>query len=107
VLYLCNDHDARGELALAQLRSRMSVDFLELDVCGTLAGPSGMQTTAADSARLERGRDRVVSPPLGWLLSKLARDWMDSSLVMDSTLAERPDAASECRVRNTRQMQRV
>ena len=29
-------------------------------------------------------RDRVVSPPLGWLLSRAAREWMDGSLVADA-----------------------
>jgi hypothetical protein len=34
--------------------------------------------------RVQTARERVVSPPLGWLLSKLARYWMDSSLISPS-----------------------
>ncbi|HXT16451.1 MAG TPA: hypothetical protein VN706_12515 [Gemmatimonadaceae bacterium] len=106
---LLNTRDARGELAVAQMRYKMGFDFLELDVCGTLdVEATGGAKTSADSARLEEGRARVVSPPLGWLLSKLARDWMDSSLAMDSTRAASPDVApGSCRVRNTRQLQRL
>jgi len=105
---LLNTRDARGQLAFARLRSELGADFLELDVCGTLAVARNGPATSNDSARMQQGRDRVVSPPLGWLLSKLARDWMDSSLVMDSTLADAPtSAANGCRVRNTRQLQRL
>lgn len=28
----------------------------------------------------KRAKKQIVSPPLGWSLSKLSRDWMDTSL---------------------------
>jgi hypothetical protein len=78
-------------LAKAQLETQPEYagHFRELDVCGLLHASS---RSAADSARADSGmtkqrrdverrqRERVVSPPLGWLLSQQARDWMDSSL---------------------------
>jgi hypothetical protein len=88
---LLDTRSARGSLAKAQLETQPEYagHFRELDVCGLLHASS---RSAADSARADSGmtkqrrdveqrqRERVVSPPLGWLLSQQARDWMDSSL---------------------------
>ena len=46
-------------------------------------------------------RDRAVSPPLSWLLSDLARDWMDRSLVRDS------GPPSDCVQRNASQLDTI
>lgn len=94
--------DARGALARAQLRGALDTTqlgravagaqlrdalgdrFLQLNVCDRLPPrPSQVlsgRAGAADSSRILRSRERVVSPPLGWSLSDLARDWMDRSL---------------------------
>jgi hypothetical protein len=71
---LLNTRDARGSLSRAALKGLAGDQFLELNVCAEL------QPTA-DPAQVRKVRDRVISPPLGWLLSKQARDWMDASLV--------------------------
>jgi hypothetical protein len=75
---------ARGALARAELRSTPDLEFLQLNVCDNLGSSTGAparkDTVAADSSTLAAARTRVVAPPLGWLLSRLARDWMDSSL---------------------------
>jgi hypothetical protein len=76
--------DARARLARAQMRQDAGVDFLQLNVCDRLspqeAAGHDTSSTAVDRDRVQRSRERVVSPPLGWLLSRLARDWMDASL---------------------------
>src|SRR6185503_17467639 len=71
---LLNTRDARGSLSRAVLKGLGPERFLELNVCAELR-------PAADEAQVRKVRDRVISPPLGWLLSKQARDWMDASLV--------------------------
>ncbi|HEY7236261.1 MAG TPA: hypothetical protein VH539_19025 [Gemmatimonadaceae bacterium] len=83
-----NARDARGAMARAELRNEADV-FLQMNVCdnlflhevGGVAASGDSATTSSDSARVHRSRERVVSPPLGWLLSRLARDWMDASLL--------------------------
>jgi len=76
--------DARARLARAQMRQDAGGDFLQLNVCDRLSPreAAGRDTSsiAVDRERVKRSRERVVSPPLGWLLSRLARDWMDASL---------------------------
>jgi len=79
-----NARDARGSLARAQLLQAVdSAHFIQLNVCDSVPR---LLTTAPDTAVkpdaqvLEQSRKRAVSPPLGWLLSKLARDWMDASI---------------------------
>jgi hypothetical protein len=106
---LLGTRDARGSLAPARLRAELGPDFLELDVCDSLTtsrraagAPAPADTTRADTARIERTRDRVVSPPLGWLLSKLARDWMDSSLAPGP-----PPRLSACRAANREALARL
>jgi hypothetical protein len=73
---LLKTRDARGSLARASLAARAGERFLQLDVCDERP-----VTSATESDRVQKARERVVSPPLGWLLSKLARNWMDSSLI--------------------------
>lgn len=76
LLALLGARNARGSLARADVAADSGVRVFQLNVCDSLyAG-----TAAADSARARVVRDRVVNPPLGWQLSRLARDWMDASL---------------------------
>jgi hypothetical protein len=76
LLALLSARTARGSLARAQVASDANVRFFQLNVCDSLyAGAAPL-----DSARARVIRDRVVNPPLGWELSRLARDWMDASL---------------------------
>jgi hypothetical protein len=105
---LLHTREARGTLATTQMRMEMGDDFVELDVCDSLtiapeltARVTGDTSVAADTARMARTRERVVSPPLGWLLSRLAREWMDSSLVGSGP------AISACRARNVRSIARL
>jgi hypothetical protein len=74
-LAILNTRDARGALAEAEMRSTRGVQMFQLNVCAQIAGDT---TQAAPNAK--KARDRVVSPPLGWSLSQLVRDWMDRSL---------------------------
>jgi hypothetical protein len=76
---LYKTRDARGSLAQAGLAARAGARFLQLDVCDERPA-----TSSTESDRVQKARDRVVSPPLGWLLSRLARNWMDSSLISSS-----------------------
>jgi len=87
--------EARGSLARAEIMNLRSpkVTYLQLNVCDNLATKA--PTTSADSSKRQRQRERVVSPPLSWLLSGLARDWMDSSLV-----ARADSTDTTCRGRN-------
>jgi hypothetical protein len=92
---------ARGSLSRADVADIRDVIFLQMNVCDALIAAD---TTDSDAFTLEsqeseeRGRERVISPPLGWLLSKVARDWMDASLTSQETKL-RPSA---CRVRNAK-----
>jgi hypothetical protein len=87
--------EARGSLARAEIMNLRSpkVTYLQLNVCDNLA--TRAPATTADSSKRQRQRERVVSPPLSWLLSGLARDWMDSSLV-----ARADSTDTTCRGRN-------
>lgn len=105
---LLHTREARGTLATTQMRMELGDDFVELDVCDSLtiapelaARVTGDTSAAADTARMARTRERVVSPPLGWLLSRLAREWMDSSLTGSGP------AISACRARNVRNIERL
>ena len=77
------------------------LQFLQLNVCDSLS-----YGRAKDTAQVRVARERVVHPPLGWELSRLARTWMDSSLTRGSrpTSAGRVDPARvlgpSCRWRN-------
>lgn len=74
---------ARGSLSRADVADIRDVVFLQLNVCDALIAADTTESkayTLESSATEERGRQRVISPPLGWLLSKVARDWMDESL---------------------------
>jgi hypothetical protein len=117
---LMNTRHARGSLSHAEIRSAPGVEFMQIDVCDRLTRParpvaepapaqksvqSPAQTTPAvvDSATMaDIAPERVVTPPLGWLLSRLARDWMDSSLV-----ARGNGTDSACRERNGRHLRRL
>jgi hypothetical protein len=72
---LLKTRDARGSLARANLRDLSGRRFLQMNVCGDLP-----PELTADPNQSDKTKDRVVTPPLGWLLSSLARDWMDKSL---------------------------
>jgi hypothetical protein len=69
-----NARDARAALGRAELRGLLGNRFIQLNVCR-----DSVRATL-DSARAAQARDRTVSPPLGWLLSSLARHWMDASI---------------------------
>jgi len=103
---LLSTRDARGSLSRADIVALSNVEFFQLDVCDALIAAD---TTTADTstlgsvAREKQGRERVVSPPLGWLLSKVARDWMDSSLTAGSA-SLRP---SQCRRNNAAAFRRL
>ena len=108
---LLSTRDARGSLSRADIVALSKVEFIQLNVCDVLIADD---TATADSAsadtatlgsveREKRGRERVISPPLGWLLSKVARDWMDSSLTAGRA-SLRP---SGCRRKNAQAFSRL
>jgi hypothetical protein len=84
--------EARGGLARRQMMRDMRTpgDFLQFNVCDSLRiwpnarDSSSAGRAAATKAAQERTRERLVNPPLGWLLSAQAQRWMDSSLVPPS-----------------------
>jgi len=88
--------DARGELALAQMRHDLDSNFIQLNVCGQL-------TRGDSSERAKRAHDRVVSPPLGWSLSRLASNWMDASMLD----AAKDSATGPCPAHNRQQIARL
>ena len=93
--------NARGSLSRSDIADLEGVTFMQLSVCDSLVTQARSDTTnftLGSRAREERGRERVISPPLGWLLSKVARDWMDSSLTAGSAGSR----ASACRRSNAR-----
>ena len=92
---------ARGSLSRADIADIRDVAFLQLNVCDVLIAADTTDSeafTLESSESEERARQRVISPPLGWLLSKVARDWMDTSLNPHETRL-RP---SRCRLRNAK-----
>ena len=98
---------ARGSLARAEIQRLAGPNFFQLNVCDRLAPRVTARADSAglDSSRLTKARDRVIAPPLGWLLSRLARTWMDSSLAgkrtVDSLLAAGPLVDGKgCRAHN-------
>lgn len=99
--------DARGSLSRAAIADVDGIPFYQLNVCGSLVseGSAADDTSGLleSKARRERAKQRIVSPPLGWLLSKAARDWMDASLSGDST-SGRPSA---CRRQNAAVLAKV
>jgi hypothetical protein len=66
---LIKARDARGSLAQANMLALASDHFLQMNVCRDLP-----PTKLVEPSHKEETRARVVSPPLGWLLSALARD---------------------------------
>ena len=81
-----NTRTARGSLARAAMQSLVGDDFLQLNVCGgEPASSEGDASGKAAAEQTQRQAERVVSPPLGWLLSTLAQDWMDWSLQGDTS----------------------
>jgi hypothetical protein len=67
-----NARDARAALAQSELQGLLGPDFIQLNVC--------RDSVAAVVGDTARARDRTVSPPLGWLLSAMSREWMDASI---------------------------
>ena len=93
--------DARGTLSQESLKALAGDRFLQLNVCGELPPGLDLASTVDESpaekkAVKQEAKQRVVSPPLGWLLSKQARDWMDASLA-----GQRPGDGS-CYARNAK-----
>lgn len=88
--------DARGDLALAQMRHDLDTNFIQLNVCGQL-------TRRDSSEHAKRARDRVISPPLGWSLSRLASNWMDASMLD----AAKDSATGPCPAHNRQQIARL
>ena len=71
--------DARGSYARARVTHQVQdvalpVHYFQLNVCDGLS----MAESEEENADL---RDRLVDPPLGWLLSTGAMRWMDNSLL--------------------------
>ena len=97
---------ARGSLSRADIADLSYVHFLQLNVCDSLIAnntPDSAAFALKSEAREERGRERVISPPLGWLLSQVARDWMDASLS-----AREPNLRpSACRMKNAAVVDRL
>ena len=90
---------ARGSLARAEIMKIPRVTYLQLNVCDNLTR-STAAASGADTTKRELSRERVVSPPLSWLLSGLARDWMNASL----TAGADPRGAS-CQARNAQSLE--
>ena len=99
--------DARGSMARAQMKEEAGDDFLQFSVCDELdvgEATGGAPSVSSDSARVTRSRERVVSPPLGWLLSRMARDWMDASLLAGQKTSVR---TSPCVAHNAAVLERL
>jgi len=67
--------------------------FVQFDVCPDSVGQSPISRPRADSAAARdtteskaqaKAKQRAISPPLGWVLSGIARDWMDRSIASDT-----------------------
>jgi len=96
---LFRTRDARGSLARADIATRRDIRFVQLNVCDSLVARDGTPADGAILGSKERQKlaeERVVAPPLGWILSQAARDWMDSSLTRGA-ITSRP---SRCRREN-------
>ncbi|MGH7616247.1 MAG: hypothetical protein ACREPM_03385 [Gemmatimonadaceae bacterium] len=90
-----NARDARAALAQSELQGLLGdTSFIQLNVCR-----DSVAVVVRDTAR---ARDRTVSPPLGWLLSAMSREWMDASI-------RSPAAAGEghCRQQNVAGLTRL
>ncbi|HEY4133468.1 MAG TPA: hypothetical protein VGM50_22810 [Gemmatimonadaceae bacterium] len=90
---LLSTRDARGELAASEVfHMGNEVRYFQLNVCGSLrlqdadSSKAKGDSSATVSAAGTRAREQAVSPPLGWSLSRLARRWMDASLLPGDTL---------------------
>lgn len=75
---------ARGSLAQRQtVRQTSQNRFYQLNVCDSLRSTAKIQADSTDSGPpglRQTTRERIVNPPLGWMLSAQARRWMDASL---------------------------
>jgi hypothetical protein len=102
---LMSTREARGSLSRAAIIDLPNVEFIQLNVCDALIAADTLDAglTTASTQRQKRGRERVISPPLGWQLSKVARDWMDSSLTPGAD-SLRP---SRCRRNNAAALERL
>lgn len=90
-----NARDARAALAQSELRGILGdSNFVQLNVCR-----DSVAVVVSDSAR---ARDRTVSPPLGWLLSGMSKEWMDASIRSPAAPAE-----GYCRHRNVAGLARL
>ncbi|MFI5310370.1 MAG: hypothetical protein ACHQQ3_03990 [Gemmatimonadales bacterium] len=106
---MLSTRDARGSLARTEAARRDAGGLIQLNVCGSLDDGARAAAAGADSAKRVIDRERVVNPPLGWSLSHGARSWMDSSLVLDTTLVNVDSLAKagNCRLRNVRALDQV
>ena len=108
LIALFRTRDARGSLARAEMARALGARFFQLNVCDSLP-----YARVPDSTQVKVARARVVNPPLGWQLSQLARDWMDSSLTRGSTggTVERSDSTytvgATCRAHNAATMDSI
>jgi hypothetical protein len=99
--------NARGGLARKEIGRAVPNDFIQLNVCDSLrpAVPARRDSASLDTfttnATRRKARDRLINPPLGWLLSAQARRWMDSSLIRTAT------AETSCPARNVEQLERI
>jgi hypothetical protein len=106
LLTLLNTRDARGTLARAQMEHARGEDFLQINVCDSIP-PTSELASPTEAERLKVGRNRVVNPPLGWLLSRMARDWMDSSLAPGAMQDTARSPVLSCRRRNANELETV
>ncbi len=106
LLTLLNTRDARGTLARAQMEHGRGEDFLQINVCDSIPLASE-PSSPTEAERLKVGRNRVVNPPLGWLLSRMARDWMDSSLAPGAMQDTARSPVLSCRRRNANELATV
>ncbi len=104
LLTLLNTRDARGTLARAQTEHARGEDFFQINVCDSI--PLAREPASpTETERLKVGHTRVVNPPLGWLLSRMARDWMDSSLAPGAMQDTARSPVLSCRRRNANELE--
>lgn len=108
---LLHTRDARASLARAQLSRAPGGQFVQFDVCPDSVGQSPIGRPRADSAAARdtteskaqaKAKQRAISPPLGWVLSGIARDWMDRSIASDTLAGD-----GACRAGNRSGLQAV
>jgi hypothetical protein len=102
---LLHTRDARASLARAQLRDTLKASFIQLNVCAdgvSLPPIAGSRSLSSDTNDVAKARQRAVTPPLGWLLSEIARRWMDGSISRKPRVGD-----GSCRLDNLAQLAHI